>query len=144
MTASIHIAHSDLEIQSCFPVMQELRPHLQPDEFLRRVTRQADMAGYQLAYVADGEVKAVAGFRISECLAWGRFLYVDDLVSKSDARSKGYGGLLFDWLVALATSEGCDQLHLDSGVHRFDAHRLYLKKRMRIEAPHFGLLLNTT
>jgi GNAT superfamily N-acetyltransferase len=124
--------------------MAELRPHLQPEGFLQRVKRQAEVAGYHLAYLideqaGDGEVKAVAGFRISECLAWGKFLYVDDLVAKSRDRSKGYGGALFDWLVEYAKSEGCDQFHLDSGVQRFAAHRFYLTKRMLIEAHHFGL-----
>jgi GNAT superfamily N-acetyltransferase len=75
-------------------------------------------------------------------LAWGKFLYVDDLVAKSDDRSKGFGGALFDWLIEYARKEGCDQFHLDSGVQRFAAHRFYLTKRMIIEAHHFGLKLN--
>lgn len=141
MSSIIALAGEDHEIQSCYAVMAELRPHVQPDEFLVRVKRQAEIAGYKLAYLVEGEVKAVAGFRISECLAWGKFLYVDDLVSKGEARSKGYGGKLFDWLVEYAKAEGCDQFHLDSGVQRFAAHRFYLTKRMLIEAHHFGLKL---
>jgi len=138
----IALAEEDQEIESCYAVMAELRPHVQPREFLARVKRQFEIAGYRLAYLADEEVKAVAGFRISECLAWGKFLYVDDLVSKSDDRSKGFGGALFDWLVEYAKQEKCDQFHLDSGVQRFAAHRFYLHKRMIIEAHHFGLKLN--
>jgi GNAT superfamily N-acetyltransferase len=122
--------------------MAELRPHLRADEFLARVKKQAEIADYKLAYVLDGEVKAVAGFRISECLAWGKFLWVDDLVAKDGERSRGYGGRLFDWLVEHAVAEGCAQLHLDSGVQRFDAHRFYLTKRMIIECHHFSLKLN--
>jgi len=137
----IVLAKDDHEIQSCYPVMVELRPHVQPDEFLHRVKRQIEIANYQLAYLMDGEVKAVAGFRISECLAWGRFLYVDDLVSKNDERSKGYGGALLEWLIEYAKEENCDQLHLDSRVQRFAAHRFYLNKRMFIEAHHFSLNL---
>ena len=139
----IAIANSDEEIERCYPVMAELRPHVTAEEFLSRVRRQQSTAGYKLAYVADGDVKAVAGFRISECLAWGKFLYVDDLVAKSDERSKGYGGELLDWLIAYARTEGCDQFHLDSGVQRFDAHRFYLRKRMIIEGHHFGLKLKS-
>jgi GNAT superfamily N-acetyltransferase len=135
------LAVEDEEILSCYPVMAELRPHVTREEFLPRIRRQMEAAGYKLAYVADGEVKAVAGFRASECLAWGKFVYVDDLVSKEGERSKGYGGQLFDWLVEYARGEGCDQFHLDSGVHRFAAHRFYLTKRMFIEAHHFSLRL---
>lgn len=141
MSERIFLATEDQEIQSCYPVMAELRPHVEPDEFLSRVKRQAEIADYKLAYYLDEDVKAVAGFRISECLAWGKFLYVDDLVSKSAERSKGYGGELLDWLIAYARKEGCDQFHLDSAVHRFGAHRFYLNKRMFIEGHHFGLKL---
>lgn len=141
MGGKIVIAKADEEIKRCYPVMAELRPHISPDEFLRRVRRQGEIAGYRLAYFADGEIKAVAGFRITETLAWGKLLRVDDLVAKSGERSKGYGGTLFDWLVAFAKQEGCEQLHLDSRVQRFDAHRFYLRKRMNIEAHHFSMEL---
>ena len=141
MESVVSLAKSDDEIQSCFEVMVELRPHLKREEFVARIKRQQDDAGYKLAYLTAGGVKAVAGFRISECLAWGKFLYVDDLVAGSGERSQGYGGILFDWLVAYARKTGCDEFHLDSGVQRFDAHRFYLKRRMAIEAHHFGLKL---
>lgn len=135
------IAKDDDEILSCYPVMAELRPHVRPEEFLPRVRRQMEIAGYKLACLVDVEVKAVAGFRVSECLAWGKFLYVDDLVAKGGERSKGYGGALFDWLVGYAKEEKCDEFHLDSGVQRFAAHRFYLNRRMSIEGHHLGLKL---
>jgi GNAT superfamily N-acetyltransferase len=143
MDEQISIAKTDEEIQRCYDVMAELRQHVPREEFLARVRRQAELADYQLAYLSasDGEVKAVAGFRISESLAWGKYLYVDDLISKSNERSKGYGGTLFDWLVDYARKNGCDQFHLDSNVYRFGAHRFYLLKRMSIEAHHFGMKL---
>lgn len=140
MNSRIALAREDDEIQSCYAVMAELRPHVEPGEFLYRVKRQMEIADYKLAYLMEEEeVKSVAGFRISECLAWGKFLYVDDLVSKSDGRSRGFGGALFDWLVQYAKTEGCDQFHLDSGVQRFAAHRFYLNRRMFIEGHHFSL-----
>ncbi len=143
MSGKISLAVDDREIESCYPVMSELRPHVGAEEFLRRVRRQAEIAGYKLAYLSDGEVKAVAGFRVSECLAWGKFLYVDDLVSKDGERSKGYGGELFDWLVGYAREQDCDRFQLDSGVQRFAAHRFYLNRRMFIEAHHFGMKLKS-
>lgn len=141
MSGRIILAQEDHEIRSCYPVMAELRPHVQAEEFLVRVKRQSERAGYKLAYLTDGEVKAVAGFRISEGLAWGKYLYLDDLVAKGVDRSKGYGGALFDWLVEYARAESCDELHLNSRVQRFAAHRFYLNKRMFIECHHFALKL---
>jgi len=141
MSVRIRLAKEDQEIESCYPVMAQLRPHVPAEDFLPRVKRQTAIAGYQIVYLIDEEVKAVAGFRISECLAWGKFLYVDDLVSAESERAKGYGGRLFDWLVNHAQEKRCDQFHLDSNVQRFGAHRLYLMKRMIIEGHHFGLKL---
>jgi GNAT superfamily N-acetyltransferase len=138
----IIIAATDEEIANCYPVMAELRPHISAEEFVERIKHQTQIADYRLACLIDVEVKAVAGYRISQNLAWGNFLYVDDLVSKSSDRSKGYGGALFDWLVAHSRENGCEQFHLDSGVQRFAAHRFYLAKRMAIEAHHFGMKLS--
>ena len=137
--SAIALATSDAELAACFPVMAQLRPHLTPEGFLSCVRRQqAD--GFQLAALtAAGVVVAVAGFRVLENLAWGRFLYVDDLVTDEAHRSRGHGETLFDWLVTHARAEGCEQVHLDSGVQRFGAHRFYLARRMDITCHHFAM-----
>jgi len=137
----IAIAKTNDEIQNCYAVIAELRPHLKPNEFLPQVKRQAENSGYQLAYLTDGEVKAVGGFRISEWLSGGKFLEIEDLVAKSGERSKGYGGELFDWIVDFAKQEKCSQIKLVSHVKRFDAHRFYLNKRMIIQAHYFSMTL---
>lgn len=140
--ASIALATGRAEIARCYPVLHELRPHLASEaEFVFRVERQ-QAQGYQLAFLEAGAVvRAVAGFRVSEKLSAGRFLYVDDLVTRAEDQSKGYGGQLFDWLVDRARATGCAQLQLDSGVQRYGAHRFYLGKRMDITAHHFDLKL---
>lgn len=137
--ARIALAETAEEIEACYPVLEALRPHVAPDSFVERIRRQ-QAQGYRLAYLAVGaDVLAVAGFRVSENLAWGRFLYVDDLVTAAASRSKGYGGELLDWLVERARTEGCAALHLDSGVQRRDAHRFYASRGMTITSHHFGL-----
>ncbi|MBC7968668.1 MAG: GNAT family N-acetyltransferase [Verrucomicrobia bacterium] len=137
----IALAASDAEIDRCFPVMLELRSHLVQTEFVQQVQRQ-QQHGYQLVYLeSDDRVKAVAGFRLSECLAAGNFLYVDDLVVRSRDRSHGYGEALFQWLIDHAKAHHCEQLSLDSGVQRVAAHRFYLRQRMEITSHHFALKL---
>ena len=133
----IRVAETDREIDECFPVMAQLRPHLERSEFVARVRRQiAD--GYRLAYLLEEDtVRAVAGYRILENLAWGRFLYVDDLVTDEAARSKGHGKALLAWLAERARQEGCAQLHLDSGHHRKGAHRFYLREGLDNAGLHF-------
>jgi GNAT superfamily N-acetyltransferase len=117
--------------------MRELRPHIAEDQFLYRIRSQINL-GYRLAFVQVlDRVVAVAGFRIGENLAWGRFLYVDDLVTLPAHRSKGYGAKLLSWLMELAAKEGCQQMHLDSGIQRKDAHRFYEREGMTMASFHF-------
>lgn len=129
------------DLSLVFPVMHELRPALDEAAFVAQAQRQL-ATGWRLALTdVDGTVVGCAGFRVSEWLAWGKALYVDDLVTLASRRSEGHGEALFDWLVVLAREEGCAQLHLDSGVQRFGAHRFYLRKRMEITSHHFALKL---
>lgn len=135
---NIHIATSDCEIAACYPVMQALRPHIAEDEFLARVRSQEKM-GYRLAFVEQAvSVVAVAGFRIGENLAWGRFLYVDDLVTLPTQRSNGFGAGLLSWLRDFAVTQGCTQMHLDSGIQREDAHRFYAREGLSMTSFHFA------
>jgi GNAT superfamily N-acetyltransferase len=137
----VEIAESDEQIASCYAVMRELRPHVAEDTFVARI-REQQRGGYVLAYLREGdEVVSVAGFRIVENLVSGRMLYVDDLVTLEGHRSRGYGKVIFDWLVRRAREDGCAHLELDSGVQRFHAHRFYLGNRMIISAHHFVLKL---
>jgi GNAT superfamily N-acetyltransferase len=137
---TIGLAETPEAIGRCYEVMRELRTHLRSQkEFVARVQRQR-REGFRLAFLeSEGEVRAVAGYRIQEMLFSGRTLYVDDLVTRASDRSLGFGGQLFDWLVNEGRREKCAAFTLDSGVHRFDAHRFYLLKRMKIASHHFAL-----
>jgi predicted GNAT superfamily acetyltransferase len=96
----IRIAKTEDDIARCFPVMVQLRPHLRQETFVQRVRRQQAAFDYTLAMVEEeGQPVSLAGFRISECLFYGKYLYVDDLVTDSSSRSKGHGKTMLDWLV---------------------------------------------
>ena len=125
----------------------ELRPRL---ESVERITSQIDAqrsTGYRIAASfedGDEDAAAVAGFRVSHNLAWGRFLYVDDLVTRARLRGRGHADAVMEWVVREARRQGCGELHLDSGVgaEREDAHRFYFRHGMRIASYHFGRSLN--
>jgi len=141
MTTDILFAEIDEAIQRCFPAMHVLRPHLVAGEFVARVRRQQQQ-GYRLAFLHDqGAVKSVAGFRVQEHLAWGKVLYIDDFVTLPDALRKGYGGRLMEWLIDRARAATCDAVHLDTGYHRHDAHRLYLRYGFELSSHHMALKL---
>lgn len=139
---NIQLANSDDEILNCFDVMHELRPDLVEEEFVILV-QGLQQDGYHLAYGVVSEngtesVVAVAGFHIGHSLAWKKFLYVDDLVTRSSQRSKGYGEKMLAWLNHFAAISECQQLHLDSGVQREDAHRFYEREGMTRSGYHFA------
>lgn len=139
MASDIRLATTDSEIEACFPVVYALRPHLERDTFVARVRFQERSGGFRIVSRSiDGEIVAVAGFRILENLAWGRLLYVDDLVTAPEARSKGHGSALLRWLEAFAAENGCARLHLDSGVQRLDAHRFYDREGFARSCIHFA------
>jgi len=136
---SIHIAESDEQVAACFPVMHELRPHLKHAAELVSRVRAQQPEGYVLAYSTgtDGKPAGCMGFRRQTRLVHGKVIYVDDLVTLADQRSGGHGKALIAWLEELARREGIGVIDLDSGTHRTDAHRFYLRERFAITAFHF-------
>jgi GNAT superfamily N-acetyltransferase len=124
--------------------MRELRPHVGDEaSFVRRVDDVQRPEGYRLVGAFEEgkeDALAVAGFRVGHMLAWGRFLYVDDLSTLPSGRRRGHARALLEWLAEEARRLGCEELHLDSGVgaDREDAHRLYMNARLRITSHHFA------
>ena len=138
----IKVAETDEEIDKCYPVMAELRPHISREDFLPQVRRQMAASGFQLVYLSLGsDIKAVAGIRIAEWLARGKSLDLEDLVAAESDRSKGYGGQLFDWLLDYGRGRGCTEIRLDSHVTRFRPHQFYLKKKMILDGHFFSMSL---
>ncbi len=141
---TIHLATTDTEILRCFPVLNELRPHLAEADFLPRIRAQ-QTEGYHLAALVSeahgGTITTVAGFRTQLMLATGKTFYVDDLATHTSARSLGHGRAMLSWLIDHARATGCNSFSLDSGTHRQDAHAFYLRERLRITSFHFHLPL---
>lgn len=130
-------AKTDAEIQNCYDVMSELRTHLEKEEFVPLI-RHMESEGYRLVYhEEDDQVVAVAGYRIYTNLILGKNMYVDDLVTTRQSRSKGNGAKLIDWLREKAKSSGCKYFHLDSGTERHRAHKFYVSQGFKVSAFHF-------
>jgi GNAT superfamily N-acetyltransferase len=134
-------AETDAEIDACFDVMSELRPDLKRDTFLATIrSMQAD--GYRLAFISENDKPvAAAGYRILSNLHYGKYLYVDDLVTAADTRSTGQGKAMLAWLTDLALAENCVVIHLDSGTQRAEAHKFYFREGFNIASYHFARLL---
>ena len=127
------------------PVLAELRPHLTAAS-LAAIYAEGWPQGlrFSAAYDDNGRCVGIAGWRIIASTHPVRKLSVDDLVTTSNSRSTGVGSALLADLEEKAIEAQCSMLDLDSAVHRFDAHRFYLRERMHIAAHHFVKLLSAT
>jgi GNAT superfamily N-acetyltransferase len=135
----VRIAISDEELARISPIMLQLRPQYDDESLIQQI-KQQQQDGYQIAYVEeDGNVLCVAGFVMGSKLAWQKHIYVDDLVTNEAHRSIGAGKCIIDWFKNHARDNGCQQLHLDSGVQRFAAHKFYLREGFCINSHHFAI-----
>ncbi|MFT7470250.1 MAG: GNAT superfamily N-acetyltransferase [Kiritimatiellia bacterium] len=136
----VRIAESIEELKLVSRVLLQLRPQYTVDTLIKQIQSQ-QVDGYRVAYVKDAEkVLSVAGFVMGQKLAWTKHIYVDDLVTNEAHRSTGAGKFLINWLKQFGRDNGCQQLHLDSGVTRFDAHRFYLREGFNITSHHFAVV----
>ena len=134
-------AVSDQEILHCWEPVAALRPHLVKEDYLN-LTKEMIQQGYRMIYIEEeGKAIAFAGFREMQMFYSGNIIYIDDLSTLEAHRGKGCGGLLLDHIHQLAKQKGKSAVHLDSGHHRYTAHRLYMNKGYNIVAHHFVALL---
>lgn len=135
----VRLVEGEADLHRICPVMLQLRPAFDATSLLAQI-RQQMADGYRLAYVEDaGRVVCVAGFVITTKLACGRHVYIDDLVTDETVRSTGAGQAMMDWMHGYARAHGCGQIHLDSGVQRFAAHKFYLRHGFIISSHHFQM-----
>lgn len=136
----IQLAGSDADLERLADVLLQLRPQYDRASLIDQIHQQQASDGYRVAFgLLDGRVACVAGFVIHHKLAWGRHLYVDDLVTADDRRSRGAGAAMIAWLKDFARAQGCRELHLDSGLHRVDAHRFYDREGFTRASLHFSM-----
>ena len=130
-------------LRAAWPVVEQLRPDFERERYVQHVLRQMQTDGSRATVLYDAGIpRAFACWRVMEMLAVGKHVYVDDLVTDSRVRSRGFGKAMLDWLKDEASRLGCARLQLDSGTFRKDAHAFYLREGLRIEAFHFGIALD--
>lgn len=117
------------EILQAFPVMKQLRKHLNEHTYLELVKEAQENDQYNLYALYDKEeLVAVVGFKPIITLYDGKSVWVSDLVTCEKKRSKGYGETLLSFVQEWARNNECELVALSSGLQRKDAHRFYEKK----------------
>jgi GNAT superfamily N-acetyltransferase len=117
-------------------VHRQLRPQL-PSDYAAKMARVFAGGGRMLIAKSGEQVFGVAVWRATENTFSGRYLYVDDLVTDADTRSRGVGKALLARCEAIARELSCADLVLDSGVQREQAHKFYFREGLTISAFNF-------
>ena len=129
-------------VRRCYPVMVQLRPHLTTeDEFVACWHRQVHDGYRLLALLNENRVDAIAGFRVQENLVYGRFLYIDDLVTDEAKRGSGFGELLLTHLKQEACNFGCSKLVLDTALSNSLGQRFYFRNGLLAAALRFNIAI---
>ncbi|PLR95054.1 GNAT family N-acetyltransferase [Bacillus sp. T33-2] len=137
MTIKITELKSETELREAFPVMRQLRTHLNEQSYLELVKEATEKEGYKMAALYEqGKIVAVTGFMPMITLYHGSYIWVCDLVTVAGARSKGYGAALLTYVQNWAKDNGYTLVSLSSGLQRVDAHRFY-EDKMHYEKTSF-------
>jgi len=125
---------TDEDFRAAFPVMHELRTHLDEDAYMGLLTEMRPRGYRLIAGEEDGAIVALAGIGVGVNFYYGRYLWVYDLITSDAVRSKGHGLALLRHIEDIARDQGCDTLALSSGLQRLDAHRFYENKAGMVKA----------
>ena len=118
-------------------VHRQLRTAL-PSDYAGKM-RRVFAGGARMCVAVEGtEVAGVAVYRVYENTFQGRQLYVDDLVTDERRRSTGVGHALLSYLEQKARAADLENLALDSGTQRQQAHKFYFREGMVVTSFHFG------
>lgn len=117
------------ELLEVYPIIKQLRPHLDETAFLTLVSKAQASENYKLfALYNDDMPVALAGFLPRVSLSQGVHVWVADLITCKKHRSKGYGKQLLRIVEKWAREHGCCTVALSSGTARKRAHRFYEEK----------------
>lgn len=120
---------TDDEIRAAFPVMVQLRPHLNEATYVAIVKEAMENDNYHLfAFIDEKDIVAVTGFKPMITLYYGKFVWVCDLVTDVSKRSNGYGEKLLTFVHDWTKKNGYESVALSSGLQRVEAHRFYEEK----------------
>lgn len=126
MNHRIFVVQSRAELEICYPVMKELRPHLEFEDYIA-IYNQAHMAdGYEIVAIeSDQKIVAVMGYRFLSDFVRGKHIYIDDLVVSAVLRSQGLGAQLLKYAEDIARKSDCKSLRLCTGLENDRGIRFY-------------------
>jgi GNAT superfamily N-acetyltransferase len=115
-----------LDLEKCFPIIKELRPNLSMENYLFIYEQSHKNDGYELIAIEENEIViAVMGYRILYDFVRGKHIYIDDLISTEQARSRGLGVELLLYAENVAKELNCNGLRLCTGLDNERGMKFY-------------------
>lgn len=122
----IFTVNSKNDLERCYPIMKELRPHLSFEDYISTYNDSHAADGYEIVAIEDqGQILAVMGYRFLSDYVRGKHVYVDDLVSTEKARSQGLGAELLKFAEEIAKTNNCKSLRLCTGIENDRGIKFY-------------------
>ena len=115
------------ELDVVYEVLVQLRPTLSFKEFDDLVYDMREMNYKMIGLFERGKLITYAGVAVQTNFYHKRHLYVFDLVTDKEYRSKNYGYEMLDYLEVYAKTAMCENIVLSSGLQRESAHKFYEK-----------------
>ena len=116
------------EYVEAFHVIKQLRNQLEENDYLILLEKMIN-EGYQLfGLYFESEIVAVAGGIVLTNFYYGKHIWINDLVTLEQHRSKNYGKRLLGFIEDWAKKENCKVIALSTGLQRHSAHKFYEKK----------------
>lgn len=113
---------------SAFKVVKQLRTDLDEYKYLQLVKLIHNNGYRMISLLENNEIVAIIGFTICTNLHSGKHIWVDDLITDKNNRSKGYGEKLLSYVENIGRDNGCEIISLSSGLQRTRAHKFYEEK----------------
>ncbi|MGD7009641.1 GNAT family N-acetyltransferase [Metabacillus sp. 84] len=112
-----------------YPIIKQLRPHLDEITFIDLVALAAREENYRVKLMYSGlEPVAYIGFQPMITLYYGKYIWVSDLAADQNHRSRGFGKRLLEHVEYEAKDNGYEGIALSSNLQRTAAHRFYEEK----------------
>lgn len=130
------------EMVSEIETIRELYPNLSVEKYTEMLTEMIPCHYFQVAVFENNVCLGISGYWMSTKLWCGKYLELDNVVVRSEFRSKGIGKLLTEYLEEKAKKAGSTILVLDAYTTNFGAHRFYYNQGFGPKGFHFVKILN--
>ena len=128
------LAHIDL--------LRELYPTLEESDYSRQLDEMLPHNYFQVGAFDGDRCMGISGVWIGNKLWCGKYLEIDHIVIRNEARSEGIGKTLVDFLKKLAEEEQCISIGLDSFTFNHQSHKFFFREGFEIKGFHFVHVLD--